>query len=105
MDYVPTSLFIFQCINLVLFIISLMFGIMAVIKNKELRAYVIPLLTYILHVIAFYCFVVATNINGTNQIYSDIINGWSAGIRLHLALLSLAEFSIILFGGKKWLHR
>jgi hypothetical protein len=100
-----TPLAILQVITAILFLISLIFGIKIASQYTEARPFITILTTYILHVIVFYSFVLTTTFLGTRAMYSDIINGWSSGIRLHLALITSVTFTVLLFGrGKKWIR-
>jgi hypothetical protein len=100
-----TPLFIIQFTSLMLFIAALIFGILTIKKfDGLLGLFIIPLLTYIVHIIGFYSFVLYTSIIGTREIYVAILNGWGAGIRLHLALLFATEFLILFFRGEKWMR-
>ena len=98
-----TPIFLLQSTTFILSIVALIFGILSLKKVPKMRVYVGPILTYIVHLIIFYVFILYTDVIGIKPVYAQIINGWSSGIRLHLVLLLLTEFIFTYFWGKKWM--
>jgi hypothetical protein len=101
LNLINEPLFVLQLITLLLFVASLITGILLIVRHKDLRLFIIPLLTYIIHVIIFYSVLVFTDYI-TKTANAAILNGWSSGIRLHLVLILLSEFIMILKGDIKW---
>ena len=100
-----TPLLLTQLASTCLFIIAFIFGIKVVRKfNGILSAIIIPMLTYIAHIIGFYSFVIYVSIVGTRTVYTSILNGWGAGVRLHLAILLVVVFIILFYRGQKWIR-
>jgi hypothetical protein len=100
----PTLLI--QFTTLMFSIVWLIFGILLVKRyNGAFALFVVPLLTYAVHVIIHYSVVLYLNIVHLNLVYNNILLGWGAGVRLHLALLLFAESTILFYRGDKWMLR
>lgn len=99
---VTSFLPIIQVISFILLISSLVCGILSIKKFPKLTLVIAPALTYIVHAIIFYSFVLYSSFFAETPLDDMIINGWSSGVRLHQAILVLGYFVAILIWGKGW---
>jgi hypothetical protein len=95
-----------QLIVTLICIIALVFGVLCMIKYPKYKLLIFVPLTYLIHLIIFYIFILYMDIINEETGLAIIINGWSTGTKLHMVFLILSGLVLVYFKGNKlWLQK